>query len=89
MGAIADRDAIDVLAAELFSRDHPDRAWSAVSDHHNRLGVASALEQAVYRGFAAGRLNAERRAVPGPAFAAVALAADGAHTPRPTLKPRD
>ncbi|RXF68089.1 hypothetical protein [Hansschlegelia zhihuaiae] len=60
-----------------------------MSDHHNRLGVASALEQAVYRGFAAGRLNAERRAVPQPAIAAAALAADGLYGPRPAHKPRD
>lgn len=89
MGAIEDRDVIDTLAATLFSRDHPDRAWSAVSDHRHRLGVASALEQAVYRGFATGRLRAERRAIPEPAVAAAALAADGLHTPRPAFKPRD
>jgi hypothetical protein len=89
MGALSDREAIDTLAATLFSRDHPDRAWSAVADQKNRLGVASALEQAVYRGFATGRLRAERRAMPQPAVAAAALAADGFHAPRPALKPRD
>lgn len=74
---VADRDAIDTLAAALFSRDHPDRAWSAVSDHKNRLGVASALERAVYRGFATAKVLSESRSIPEPAIAAAALAADG------------
>ncbi|PZQ19070.1 MAG: hypothetical protein DI565_01375 [Ancylobacter novellus] len=71
----ANREAIDTLAAELFSRDHPDRAWSAIIDHRNRLGVASAQEQAVYRGFATARLAADAR-TPDPAIAAAALAAE-------------
>lgn len=78
MGEPAGRDAIDTLAADLFNRDHPDRAWSAIVDHRNRLGVASALEQAVYRGFATGHLRAQARALPEPAIAAAALAADAA-----------
>lgn len=78
MGEPADRATIDTLAADLFSRDHPDRAWSAIVDHRNRLGVASALEQAVYRGFATAHLNAQIRALPEPAIAAAALAADAA-----------
>ena len=80
MGDFAKRDAIDALAADLFGRDHPDRSWSAVGVASNRLGVASALEQAVYRGFATARLMAEARTVPEPAIAAAALAADAANS---------
>jgi len=80
MGEPVTRDAIDTLAADLFSRDHPDRAWSAIVDHRNRLGVASALEQAVYRGFATAKLRAQERALPEPAIAAAALAAETAST---------
>lgn len=73
---LADRDAIDTLAATLFSRDHPERCWNALEDRE-RLGTASAIEIAVYRGFARARLEAERRAMPAPEVAAAALAATG------------
>lgn len=85
MGDFADRDAIDTLAATLFSRDHPDRIWDALTQDWRKLGVASAQERAVYRGFATTRFQAERRALPVAAIAAAALAADGAGSRR--LKP--
>lgn len=83
MVQLADRDAIDTLAATLFSRDHPDRCWDPLEDHLRRLGTASALEKAVYRGFARARLDADRRLL-APEVAAAALAADA----RGLTKPR-
>ena len=71
----ANREAINTLAADLFSRDHPERAWCAIEDNRHRLGVASAQEQAVYRGFARARLASEARVLD-PAVAAVALSSD-------------
>lgn len=73
MVQIADQDAIDTLAATLFSRDHPDRSWNPLDDHL-RLGTASALEKAVYRGFARARIDADKRVL-APEVAAAALAA--------------
>lgn len=84
MVQLADRDAIDTLAATLFSRDHPDRCWDPLEDL-KRLGTASALEKAVYRGFARARLDADRRAMPAPEVAAAALAADGRSLRKPTV----
>ena len=69
-----DKDAIDTLASALFNRDHPDRAWDAIAGHRYRLGVASALEKAVYRGFATAKTLTEQRAMPAPQIAAAALA---------------
>lgn len=77
MGDLADRNAIDTLAATMFSRDHPDRTWDPLEDASRKLGCASAIEKAAYRGFATARLAAEARAMPDPAIAAAALAADG------------
>ncbi|MDR4306820.1 hypothetical protein IHQ68_09335 [Chelatococcus sambhunathii] len=74
MGSFADREAIDTLAAIMFSRDHPDRSWDPLTDP-SRLGVATAVEKAVYRGFATARLAAEEREVREAAVAAAALAA--------------
>lgn len=73
MGDFANRNEIDALAAELFSKDHPERSWDAF-DNIQRLGVASATEKAVYRGFATARLAADRRNLQDAAIAAAALA---------------
>lgn len=76
MGSFADREAIDTLAATLFSRDHPDRSWDPLTDP-SRLGVATATEKAVYRGFATARISVEEReTTQRAAVAAAALAAD-------------
>ncbi|WP_020180241.1 hypothetical protein [Methylopila sp. M107] len=75
MGSFADRETIDTLAATLFSREHPDRSWDPLTDP-SRLGIATAAEKAVYRGFATARLASQASALPDPAVAAAALAAD-------------
>ena len=72
MRSFVDREAIDTLAATLFASDHPDRSWDPLTDP-SRLGCATAVEKAVYRGFATARLQAEARDLPEPAVAAQAL----------------
>ena len=84
MVQLADRDAIDTLAATLFSRDHPDRCWDPLDELHLKLGSATALEKAVYRGFARGRIESDSRAaMPAPEVAAAALAADALGRTKP------
>jgi hypothetical protein len=75
MGSFADRETVDTLAATLFGRDHPDRSWDPLTDP-SRLGVATAVEKAVYRGFATARLASDASALPQAAVAAAALAAE-------------
>jgi hypothetical protein len=76
MGDPVITNVIDDLAAELFSRDHPERVWNGMGTRGDRIGSASPHEHAMYRGFARGRMMAERLAPVPPVEAAAALAAD-------------